>query len=129
MKVFVDTNIWINYFGGRNTEKTAQLSELIESGQPIYTVPVIIQEVLQGFKNDRDVSAHVDKLEALSIIQFEFQDAVEAAKLYRSLRKRGITSTTIDLQIAAICIRHELCLLTEDKDFSAIAEKFNFALA
>ncbi|MEW6056584.1 MAG: PIN domain nuclease [Bdellovibrionota bacterium] len=129
MKVFVDTNVWINYLGGRNTNKTKRLSELVESGQPIYSLAVIIQEVLQGFKHDRDISAHVDKLEALNFLPFEFQDAIEAAKLYRSLRKQGIASTTIDLQIAAICIRHELQLLTEDKDFSMIAEKFNFSLA
>lgn len=129
MKIFVDTSVWINYFSGRNTDKTKQLSEVIESGQSIYSLAVIIQEVLQGFKHDKDISAHVDKLEALSFLPFEFQDAVEAAKLYRSLRKQGITCSTIDLQIAAICIRHEFQLLTEDGDFSAIAQKFNFALA
>jgi predicted nucleic acid-binding protein len=129
VKIFVDTNVWINYLGGYDTEKTRRLSDLVESGQPIYALPVIIQEVLQGFKHDKDVSAHIDKLEALNFLQFEFQDAVEAAGLYRALRKQGITPTTIDLQIAAICIRHGLRLLTEDTDFTAIAEKFNFALA
>lgn len=129
MKTFVDTNVWINYLGGYDTEKTKRLSDLIESGQPIYALPVIIQEVLQGFKHDKDVAAHIDKLEALNFLQFEFQDAVEAANLYRALRKQGITPTTIDLQIAAICIRHGLQLLTEDSDFSAIAGKFNFSLA
>ena len=128
MKIFVDTNVWINYLAGRNTEKTKLLSELIESGQPIYTLPVIIQEILQGFKHDKDISANIELLDALNFLSFGFEDAVEAAKLYRTLRKYGITSTTIDLQIVAICLRDKLQLLTEDRDFLAIAEKFKLAL-
>ena len=45
MKVFADTNVWINYLGGRENDKTKQLSELVESGLPIYALAVIIQEI------------------------------------------------------------------------------------
>ena len=128
VKIFVDTNVWINYLSGRSTQKTERLAELIASGQPIYALPVIIQEILQGFRHDRDISAHIELLEALSFLSFGFEDAVEAAKIYRALRKSGITPTTIDLQIVAICLRHELHLLSEDKDFLAIAEKSNLVV-
>lgn len=128
MKVFSDTSVWIDFLRGGETAKTKHLLELIESGQPVYSLPVIIQEILQGFKHEKDATSHLEKLEALNFLPFEFEDAVEAARLYRHLRKSGITPTTIDIQIVAVCLRHGFHLLTEDKDFEVISKKLGLAL-
>ena len=128
MKVFVDTSVWINYLNGSDTKKSATLAELIKSGQPIYSLPVVIQEIFQGFKHDKDIEACLDHLGALVFLKFEFLDAVEAARMYRILRKRGITAATIDLQIASVCQRQGLHLLTNDRDFLAMSKILGLAL-
>ena len=128
MRYFVDTSVWINYFRGNETEKTKALAHLIESGQPIYSLPVVVQEIMQGFRSDKDIPKEIVNLEALNFLSFDYQDAVEAARLYRLLRKSGITPTTIDLQIAAVCIKHKLHLLTEDSDFSAMGKKIQLSV-
>jgi hypothetical protein len=49
---------------------------------------------------------------------------VNAAELYRTLRKRGITiRKTIDCLIASVAIEHDIPLLHNDDDFDPM-EKF-----
>ncbi len=47
-------------------------------------------------------------------------DAVAAADLQITLRKRGRQLATVDALIAAIALRHHLILLTTDRDFQAV---------
>ncbi len=47
-------------------------------------------------------------------------DAVSAADLQITLRKRGRQLATIDALIATIALRHNLILLTTDRDFQAV---------
>jgi predicted nucleic acid-binding protein len=48
-------------------------------------------------------------------------DAKRAAQLQIQLRRQGWQLATVDALIAAVALRHNLTLLTRDKDFSAIA--------
>ena len=51
--------------------------------------------------------------------------ALQSAKHYRSLRKRGITiRSTIDCLIATFCIRQGYALLHNDRDFDHFEEHF-----
>ena len=122
MKVFVDTSVWISYLSGHKTKSAVHLARLLDTGNQIYSLPIIIQEVLQGILNDKDFGLIHDKLEATQILPFEFDAAAEAARLYRTLRKKGLTINTVDVQIASTCIVHGIHLLTEDKGFSLIAK-------
>lgn len=47
-------------------------------------------------------------------------DAEQAAKLRLLLRGRGWQLAAMDALIATICLRHNLVLLTTDKDFRAV---------
>ncbi|MBI4671516.1 MAG: PIN domain-containing protein [Chloroflexi bacterium] len=49
-------------------------------------------------------------------------DAVSAADLQITLRKRGRQLATIDALIATLALRHNLILLTTDRDFQAAPE-------
>lgn len=48
------------------------------------------------------------------------QDAVFAAELQITLRRRGRQLETIDALIAALALRYDLILLTTDRDFQAV---------
>ena len=48
-------------------------------------------------------------------------DAKRAASLQIQLRRQGWQLATVDALIAAVALRHDLTLLTRDRDFRAIA--------
>ena len=48
-------------------------------------------------------------------------DAKQAADLQIQLRRQGWQLATVDALIAAVALRHNLTLLTRDKDFAAIS--------
>jgi len=49
-------------------------------------------------------------------------DAEEAAGLQVFLRQRGWQLDTVDALIAAVALRHDLTLLTTDRDFQAVPQ-------
>ncbi len=49
--------------------------------------------------------------------------AVESARYFRELRARGLTvRKTVDLIIATWCIRHDVALLHDDRDFGPMRD-------
>ena len=87
---------------------------------------LILTEVLQGFKSDKDYEAAKAFLGALPFRQMGgYNVAIQSAKNYRRLRKAGFTvRKTIDIIIATFCIIDGLTLLHDDRDFNPIASHF-----
>ena len=51
--IVVDSSVWIDYFGGKTTPAAEKLDSLL--GQtPIAAGDLMLVEVLQGFRKDRD---------------------------------------------------------------------------
>ncbi len=84
---------------------------------------IVLAEVLQGFRRDADfrrVRSLMRSFEVLPVLGEEM--AVQSARNYRALRKRGITvRKTIDCVIATFCIERDLWLLHSDRDFAPFA--------
>lgn len=120
MRIFVDSSVWIAFFKGSKSRAVEFLSEAIESGQIIYSHPIIIQEVLQGAKTEIEATKLAETLEGLTLLSSEYKPAESAARLYRKLRKIGKTVGTVDVLLASVCIENHLALLTNDSDFEGI---------
>ena len=124
--ILVDSSVWIDYFNGQTTWQTNMLDNLL-SNVPIIMGDLILTEILQGFRSDKDYeSAKSD----LSILPFHeiggYQVAVNSAQNYRTLRKKGITvRKTIDIIIGTFCILKDLSLLHDDRDFTPMVEHFS----
>ena len=116
--VVVDSSVWIAYFNGAITPETQPLDVLL-GHEPVGLGDLILVEVLQGFRLDKDYETAKRLLTSLTIFDFLGQDiAIRAADNYRALRKRGITvRKTADVIIATFCIEHDFPLLHSDKDF------------
>lgn len=116
--ILVDTSVWINYFNGTINEHTDGLDELIVRGEAAIG-DLILLEILQGFRHDRDYKAAKSKLSTL--VQYELfgRGMVEkCATNFRALRKKGITiRRTNDVIIATFCIERTIPLLFSDRDF------------
>ncbi|MBS1859333.1 MAG: PIN domain nuclease [Acidobacteria bacterium] len=121
--ILVDSSVWIDYFKGTITAQTATLDGLL-GNEPLAIGDLILTEVLQGFHDDRDFNHARRLLAALTLVELGGRDiAIQAAKNFRSLRKKGVTvRKTIDTVIATRCIESGYELLHNDRDFDPFAK-------
>ena len=116
----VDTSVWIDVF--RRPSRT-DLEVLIDFEEVVTCLPVI-QEVLQGFRDERAFRRARDAMHALPIVEAPLTlAAFEAAvDLYRLARRAGVTvRSSVDCVIAACAMRNDLTVLHRDRDFDRIA--------
>jgi len=119
--IVVDTAVWAAWFNGTDSPEVGRLAQALDR-QDAGLVPVVLTEVLQGFRADRDFVRARDLLLGLPLLTLDVDGHVAAARLYRRLRSRGITVRgTIDCIIAQTCITAGLELLSTDQDFARIA--------
>ena len=121
----VDTSVWIDSFQNKDTMQVKILKELIKSrDEEICTCATIIQEVLQGVREDSKFESL--RLQFLNMVIFtadQVQVAIEAASLYRLVRKKGVTiKKPNDCIIAWYAINNKVKLLHNNSDFDLIAE-------
>ena len=116
--IVVDTSVWIDYFNGGETPETRRLDALLGQNT-LATGDLILTEVLQGFRHDKDYKTAKKLLTSLTVYSMlgaEF--AIKCADNFRALRKQGITiRKTADVIIATFCIENGNPLLFSDKDF------------
>ena len=131
MKVLVDTSVWSLAFRKKGPEKhpaVRKLSVLIEGNQGICLTGIILQEILQAFRNEKSARKMESDLEPVPLLQLSRKDYVEAARLRRKCASRGIAVTTADCQIAQAAVANDCSLLTADKDFERISRMSNLRL-
>lgn len=116
----VDSSVWIDYFNGRTTPETELLDNLLGT-KPIAVGDLILTEVLQGFRHNKDYKTAKELLTSLTVFDLLGADrALRCAENFRALRKKGITvRKTADVIIATFCIEKDISLLQCDKDFEA----------
>ncbi len=117
--ILVDSSVWVDYFNGIATPASDRLDELLDR-EPLAVGDLILTEVLQGFRHDRDYRTAKELLMSLTIVGMLGRElAIKSADNFRSLRKRGVTvRKTVDIIIATCCIEKKLRLLYSDRDFA-----------
>jgi len=117
--ILVDSSVWIDYFNGTETTETTLLDEYLTT-DTICIGDIILAEVLQGFRSDKDYRLARELLLELPIFQIMTPElALMSADNYRKLRKKGITvRKSVDNWIATFCIENKISLLFSDKDFN-----------
>ena len=121
--ILVDSSVWIDYFNGQLTVQTDYLDQIL--GKELIVVgDIILLEVLQGFKSDRDFAIARKSLEVFPLRNMLGREiALKSVNNYRILRKRGITiRKTIDIVIGTFCIENNIKLLHSDKDFEPLSK-------
>ena len=119
--LLVDTSVWIEVF---RRSPRVHLERLIDFDEVVTCLPVI-QEVLQGFRDERAYQTARDAMCALPIVAAPLSAQVvdQAIDLYRSARRAGFTVRSgVDCLIAACALRHSLTVLHHDRDFDLLAK-------
>ncbi len=116
--ILVDSSVWIDFFCGNDTPE-AELLDRTLGVRPVAIGDLILTEVLQGFRNDKDYRTAKQLMESLTIFDLLGRDmAITSANNFRKLRKKGATiRKTVDVIIASFCISCDLPLLFSGRDF------------
>lgn len=116
--IVVDSSVWIDYFTGAETPQAEILDNTLGI-KPVAIGDLILTEVLQGFRYDKDYKEARKVFEDVAIFDMlGMPMAIKSAENFRALRKKGITvRKTADVIIATFCIEQKLPLLFSDKDF------------
>jgi len=122
--IVVDTSVWIEVLNEQRSPQAERCVELIEAGEPIALTDIVVTEILQGFRSEREARLVERYLRAFPILRLDgLDDFVLAAELYRRARRAGVTiRKTLDCLIAAPCVRTGAPLLHADADFDRLAK-------
>jgi len=121
--ILVDTSALIPYLRGRETPASALLERLVSEEVEIALTPEILQEVLQGARDEKEWRTLERYLVGQRILTpaDPLRSHIEAARIYYECRRRGLTvRSTLDCIVAQMAIERDLPLLHDDRDYDAI---------
>lgn len=121
--ILVDTSALVPFFRGTDTDAARYLANALEADVPVFLTPVIVQEVLQGARDEKEWATLNRHLGAQALVHPSdpLLTHRRAARIYFDCRRRGLTvRSTIDCLVAQLALEHDLALLQDDRDYQAI---------
>ena len=125
MNLFVDTSVWSLAFrrdAVPDAPEVERLRAALNGGEPVFTTGIVLQELLQGYRTPKAAERIIDRFAQIAMVTPTRDDHIGAAKLRNRCRSHGVQAGTIDALLARICIRHDLVMLSTDRDFNHIAD-------
>lgn len=121
-----DTSVWVDFLNKNDTPQALLLQEYIETDREVLLTPTIVQEILQGIREDSTYTEIKEALSYFTLLELPpRRAAIGAADLFRSLRKKGVTiRKSNDCLIAYYAISFSVPLVHTDRDFDQIS-KYN----
>jgi len=116
--ILVDTSVWINFFSEKSYRQVAILEALIDEGEDLCLCGVVLTEVLQGIRDNRQYNKTKSILSNLIFLPMNRNTFFYAATIYRTLRAHGITiRNSVDCIISAPTTAYHLngCFLRGKK--------------
>ncbi len=122
--LFVDTSVWSLALRRDTVPDVAEVDALkraLQGEEIVVTTGLVLQELLQGFAGPRAADALIERFSALPTIAPDRDDHIGAAALRNQCRRHGVQLGTTCALLAQLCIRHDLVMLTTDRDFALAA--------
>ncbi len=116
MAYLLDTNVWIHYLKQPGSPIHSKLATLLPAD--VVTCAIVRGELLHGAQKYGDRSRRMaivnQTLAPFVSLPFDDADAIEFGRIRHELELAGMVIGPYDLQIAAVCIRHGLTLVTSN---------------
>jgi predicted nucleic acid-binding protein len=131
VNLFVDTSVWsLALRRDRPADDPAvrRLRQALEGGEAVLSTGLVLQELLQGFSGPRARTSIIERFTALPLLVPDREDHIAAAEIRNACRRGGVQIGTIHALLAQLCLRHELLLLTTDRDFDQMAPYAKLAI-
>lgn len=126
MKVLIDSSVWSLVLrrsaapGGDHAAHVNAFHDLVRENLAVMIGP-IRQEVLSGVRDATAFHRLREKLRAWPDLPLESADYERAAECFNTCRAKGIQGAHADFLICAVAERHNLSILTTDRDFTHYA--------
>jgi hypothetical protein len=117
-RVLVDSSIWIEFFR-RNEPYHGIVSQLMDDEQ-IVCCGVILAELMQGAKSDKELAVLEDFLQIFTFIHETPELWAAAGKLSHKQRRKGVTVGLSDCFIAVAAASANVPLATLDSHFEVL---------
>lgn len=118
--ILVDSSVWIKLLRDPSSAVFQQADRMMDENKAC-TCGVIIQEVLQGFRDFRQMEEMRVRMLLLPYLEETRETYVAAATLFRRCRQREMGVHTVDVLIMALAIQHAVPVFTFDADFTKVA--------
>jgi predicted nucleic acid-binding protein len=126
-KILVDTSVWIRYFQDKSAKFSGKVDDIL-SKQEVYVPKIVIAELIQGSKSEREVSVIEDFVNAFNVIDQKEDTWTKAGKLSFALKKKGRTVNLTDCYIAVIAQEHGCQIFSLDEHFKEIQKALDIQL-
>ena len=126
-RVLVDTSIWIAYFKDTDPVLTERIDDVLTDSD-VYVPRVVIAELIQGAKTEKEISVIEDFVEAFNVIDQTDNTWLRAGRLSFSMKRKGVTVNIVDCYIAVIAKENNCKIMTLDEHFKGIKKFIQFEL-
>ena len=126
-KILVDTSIWIDYFKNRSSRIAGKLDEMLVKDE-VYVPKIVIAELIQGARSEREISIIEEFVEAFNIIDQGEGTWAKAGKLSFTLKRKGKNINLSDCYIAVIAQEYDCQIFTLDVHFKEIQKYIDINL-
>ncbi len=118
-KILIDTSIWIDYFQNRSSLISEKVDKILSENE-VYVPKIVIAELIQGAKSEKEISIIEDFLDAFHIVDQKEDTWLKAGRLSFDLKKKGKTINLLDCYIGAIAQEHECKIFSLNRHFKEI---------
>ena len=118
-RVLIDTSVWIAYFKDRDSRLTDKVDELLTSAH-VYVPKVVIAELMQGAKSEKEIAVIEDFFEAFTVIDHTESTWEQAGRISFLMKRKGITIHLIDCYLAITAQENNCKLFSLDEHFKSI---------
>jgi len=126
-RILIDTSVWIEYFRDRFSVLSNKVDEAL-SEKEVLVPKIVIAELIQGAKSEREVSIIRDFVEAFSVIDQTEETWFKAGYLSFNLKKKGKIVNLTDCYIAVIAQENSCPIFTLDEHFKHIQKSLDISL-
>lgn len=127
-RVLIDTSVWIAYLQGDGPANTPELVDQILSQCDVYVPKIVVAELIQGARSEKDINVILEFFEAFTICGEREDTWLEAGRLSYTLKKKGKTVNLSDCYIAVQAEENDCSVLTLDKHFKEMQKESGFRL-
>ena len=122
MKILLDTSAYVGFKVGLN-----EVVEIVTAAERIFFSPVVLGELMFGFRNGARFAENMVELEkllqhdAVELIQIGKTTADRYSRIAAYLRQQGTPIPTNDIWIAAQTMEFGAELITSDRHFEKVS--------
>jgi predicted nucleic acid-binding protein len=126
-RILIDTSVWIKYFRDRSTNLSRKVDEIL-SKQEVYVPKIVIAELMQGSRSEREISVIDDFINAFYVIDQKEDTWIKTGRLSYNLKRKGKTVNLTDCYIAVIAQEYDCRIFSLDEHFKDIKKGFDIQL-